>query len=121
MARKDPEAELIKKMRQAGAEKYGPRLVLTKYHGSRFGEAGVSDLLGTLDGIFVACEVKAPESYGGSVERALEKGPTDKQRAYVARVNRAGGVGWFAASVSGFMHGLAVAEATAQHLREEEP
>lgn len=98
-----PEARLVKKMREAGKEMYGDRLVTIKYHGSQYSEAGVSDLLCVLDGVFVACEVKAPESYGGSVDKAVQAGPTLKQRAFMARVVAAGGVGGFAASVEQFM------------------
>ena len=109
-----PETALAKKMRDDGTAKYGDRLVTIKYHGSQFSEAGVSDLLCVLDGVFVACEVKAPESYPvkgkPSVEKALEKGPTLKQRLFIKRVIKAGGVGGFAASVEGFMDLLAEAE-----------
>lgn len=107
-----PEARLIIKMRKEAGKLYGDRLVITKYHGSQYGEAGVSDLLCCLDGMFGAVEVKAPESYGGSVERALEKGPTVKQRAYVRRVIEAGGFGGFAASVEGF---IAILDEAAGH------
>lgn len=105
-----PETKLVKKMRDAGQKMYGNRLVTVKYHGSMYGEAGVSDLLCVLDGMFIACEVKAPESYGGSVERALKVGPTVKQRAFVARVIKAGGIGGFAATVDQYMDLLADAE-----------
>jgi hypothetical protein len=110
MANPGPETKLIKKMRDAGTSRYGARLVTVKYHGSQFGEAGVSDLLCVLDGVFVAAEVKAPESYGGSVERALEEGPTVKQRLFIARVRAAGGVAGVAADVDGFMRLLLDAE-----------
>lgn len=106
MSKPGPESKLIKKMREEGHEIYGERLVTVKYHGSQFGEAGVSDLLCVLDGVFGACEVKAPESYGNNVERALAEGPTLKQRAFVKRVNAAGGYGWFAATVEQFLEGL---------------
>lgn len=107
MAKPGPEAKLIKKMRDAGRDKYGERLVTIKYHGSQFGEAGVSDLLNVLDGVFVAVEVKAPESYGGSVERALADGPTLKQKAFLLRVSRAGGITSVCATVEGFLETLA--------------
>lgn len=103
MAKEGPETRLVKKMRDAGRDKYGDRLITIKYHGSQFSEAGVSDLLCCLDGVFIAVEVKAPESYGGSVEKALAEGPTIKQRGFVARIIRAGGVGGFAATVEQFM------------------
>lgn len=110
MGKPGPETKLIKKMRDAGRDEYGTRLVTIKYHGSQFGEAGVSDLLCVLDGVFVACEVKAPESYGGSVERALDEGPTLKQRAFGARVVAAGGIFAVCADVPGFLETLAFAE-----------
>lgn len=97
-------------MRKAGRAKYGPRFVDVKYHGDAFSEAGVSDVLCCLDGTFVAVEVKAPESYGGSVERAVAKGATVKQRDFIHRVQAAGGVAGVAADVEGFMALLAQAE-----------
>lgn len=102
-----PETRLIKKMRDASRPVYGSRLVVWKNHGSEMSEAGLSDLTGMLDGVALACEVKAPESYGNNVERALLKGPTIKQRAFIARVNESGGYGWFAATVDQWMEGLA--------------
>jgi hypothetical protein len=113
MSKPGPEAKLVAKMREAGRAEYGDRLVTVKYHGSQFSEAGVSDLLCVLDGVFVACEVKAPESYSGSVDKAVQTGPTVKQRAFVARVQAAGGVAGFAASVEQFMDLLADAERVA--------
>jgi hypothetical protein len=106
MSKPGPEAKLIKKMRTEAQAIYGDRLVTVKYHGSQYGEAGVSDLLCVLDGIFVACEVKAPESYGGSVERALAEGPTLKQRAFMKRVEQAGGITACVATVDGFLETL---------------
>lgn len=105
--RSGPETKLVKKMRDAGAAEYGSRFVSIKYHGSQFGEAGVSDLLCCLDGVFVACEVKAPESYGGSVERAYTEGPTPKQKAFLIRIQNAGGIAGVAATVDDFMALLA--------------
>lgn len=113
MGKSGPETRLVAKMRTAGREAYGDRLVTIKYHGSQFGEAGVSDLLCVLDGIFVAAEVKAPESYGNSVEKAVETGATVKQHAFINRVVKAGGVGGVVASVEGFIALLHVAECKA--------
>lgn len=109
MGKPGPETRLVAKMRAAGKAAYGSRLVQIKYHGSEFGEAGVSDLLDCIDGVFVACEVKAPESYGGSVERALAEGPTPKQRAFIARIRKAGGVAGVAATVEQYLDLLAEA------------
>lgn len=116
MGRPGPESRLVDKMRKAGQAAYGDRFVVIKYHGSAYTQAGVSDLLICLDGVFVAVEVKAPDNYGGSVERAVEQGPTVKQRAFIERVAQAGGVSGAVASVEGFMFllGLAAIKAREQ-------
>lgn len=103
MGRPGPETRLVKKMREEGKRVYGSRLVTIKYHGNEYSEAGVSDLLCCVDGTFVAVEVKAPESYGGSVDRALAEGPTRKQRAFIKRVTDTGGIAGVAATVEQFM------------------
>jgi len=110
MARQSAETALVLKMRKAGRAKYGDRLVDIKYHGDAMSEAGVSDILCCLDGVFVACEAKSPESsthkrktLEASIEHALEKGPTVKQRLFVARVLKSGGCAGFAATVEQFM------------------
>lgn len=112
-----PETLLVRAMRKAGQEKYGHRLVTIKYHGDMMGEAGVSDILWVLDGTFGATEVKSPKSSKyrrstpeASVKAALDKGPTLKQRVFVARVLQASGCGGFAATVEQFMEQLACAE-----------
>lgn len=124
MARQSAETRLVLKMRKAAREKYGERLVDVKYHGDAMSEAGVSDILCCLDGIFVACEVKAPESYKvrsqPSVHKALAKGPTLKQRLFVNRVIAAGGVGGFAADIEGFMVMLSCAASLARARRVAE-
>lgn len=112
-----PETELVKKMRKAGAAKYGERLVTTKQHGGSFSEVGVSDLLCVLDGIFIAAEVKAPDNYKvkgvPSVEKAEATGGTVKQLLFIDRVIVAGGCGGVVASVEHFLDLLAVAEGLA--------
>lgn len=105
------ETRLTDHMKKDGAALYGERLVLVKYHGDQYARAGVSDLLGCLDGTFFACEVKAPESYGGSVERALRDGPTVLQKAFIGHVQTAGGYGWVAATREQFLEGLAAIDA----------
>lgn len=112
--RQGPETRLVKRMKDAGRAAYGDDLVVIKYHGNAYSESGVSDLLCCLRGVFVAVEVKAPESYGGSIERALEAGPTVKQMAFLSRIEAAGGIGGVAASVEGFMALLAEAAARAE-------
>lgn len=113
MSRPGPETRLVKKMREAGKKKYGKRLVTIKYHGDEYGEAGVADLLNTIDGLFVAVEVKSPESsehkratLEASIKHALEKGPTLKQRAFGQRVIEAGGVWAVCATVEQYMEVL---------------
>lgn len=95
-----PETQLIRKMRVAGKTKYGSRLVVVKYHGSQFGEAGVSDLLCCLDGNFLAIEVKHPGTTHG------RKGATLKQQAFGNRVNAAGGTFAVCYSVEDFLETL---------------
>lgn len=103
MAKSGPETKLLNKMRDAAADAFGSSIVQIKYHGGPYSSAGVSDTLHCVDGIFVAIEVKAPESHGGSVERALANGPTVKQRAFVRKVLEAGGVAGFAATVDQYL------------------
>lgn len=110
MTKEGPETKLLNKMRLAAKAIYGDQLVIVKYHGSQFGETGVSDLLCCLNGIFVAVEVKAPDNYGNSVEKALAKGPTVKQMLFGGRVEKAGGVFDVCASVEGFLETLHDAE-----------
>lgn len=99
MGKPGPETRLVVKMRQAGRKKYGDRLVVIKYHGSQFGEAGVSDLLCCLDGRFVAAEAKTPT---GRVSA--------KQEAFGARVLAAGGLFAVVRSVEDFLDLLTLAE-----------
>ena len=107
MGKPGPETRLVGKMRDAAKAKYGERIVIIKYHGSQFTEAGVSDLLICLDGRFLAVEVKAPERYGNSEDRAISEGPTVKQLAFGSRVSAAGGTFAVCATVEGFLAVLA--------------
>ena len=95
MARSGPETLLVNKMRNAAHAKYLDRLVMVKYHGSQFGEAGVSDLLCCIDGQFVAVEVKTPT---GTV--------TVKQQAFGNRIMRAGGTFAVCRTVEEFLETL---------------
>lgn len=105
-----PETRLIKKMLTAAQKEYGASQVFFKHHGGPYARAGVSDLIGSTFGVFTAVEVKAPESYGGSVERALREGPTVKQREYVRKVLASGGAAGFAATIDQFKEILDCAE-----------
>lgn len=114
MAKEKPEARLIRLSRKESKAKYGKRIREFKHHGSAFSEAGVSDVIGVLDGVFFACEFKAPESYGNNPEKALREGPTLNQRTYISEVIEAGGVGWFASTTEHWMLGLEAVELQAQ-------
>jgi hypothetical protein len=112
-----PETLLVRQMRKDGRDEYGHRLVTIKYHGDAMAEAGVSDILAVLDGVFIACEVKSPKSskykratLEASIKCALDKGPTLKQRQFVKRVLDASGCAGFAATREQFMEQLACAE-----------
>lgn len=105
------ETRLTDHMKADGKKIYGDRLVIVKYHGNEYSTAGVSDLLCCLDGRFIAVEVKAPESYGNNVDRALDEGPTIKQRAFIGRVMNAGGVAAVCATREQFLETLAAADA----------
>lgn len=120
MARESEETRLVRKMRKKAEAVYGDRLVVIKQHGSQFTEPGVSDLLCSLDGLFVAIEAKSPASsthkratVEASIEHALTHGPTVKQRLFVARVLAGGGCAGFAATIEQFMEILAHAEGMA--------
>ena len=100
MAREGPETRLVRQMRDAGKSKYGSKLVVLKYHGNQFGEAGVSDLLCCFYGVFVAVEVKHLDTKHGKA------GPTLKQKAFGIRVTNAGGVFVVCYSVESFLETL---------------
>jgi hypothetical protein len=118
MSKPGPETRLVLKARKAARVKYVERLVDIKYHGDAFSEVGVSDVLCCLDGIFVAAEFKAPESYKvkgqPSVEKAVAAGATVKQRLFIDSVVAAGGIGGVVASVEGFLDLLLLAELLAK-------
>ena len=116
MARQGPEARRIASMKKKAAAIYGSRLVIVKQHGNEFTEAGVSDLLCCLDGVFVAAEAKAAKSYGGSEERAREKGPSVKQRLFIERVRKAGGVAAVVVTDEDFLALLREAEAVLRYV-----
>lgn len=116
------ETALTLKMRKAARDKYGPTFRPVKYLGALGSEAGVSDLLCCLNGVFIACEVKSPESsthrrktVEASIAHALTQGPTVKQRIFVGEVLAAGGVAGFAATIEQFMVMLACADARSRN------
>lgn len=114
MGREGPETRLTNKMRKDGREKYGPRLVIIKYHGDNMSESGISDFIGTLDGVFFAIEAKAPNNYKTKGQpdpiKACKRGPTPKQRAFLMRVRDAGGCWSVVASREQFLETLEAIE-----------
>lgn len=114
MGRPGPETKLMNAVKEKMEERYGSDLLITKYHGDMYAKAGVSDWLVCFRGVFIAAEWKAPDNYGGSVERAEEKGGTVKQKEFVRKVIAAGGVGGVVASEESFQKLLDEAAKVAQ-------
>lgn len=73
-----PETALTKKIKDSVAKEY-PGSFLFKVHGSAFQMAGIPDLVGSIEGRFVALEVKVP---GNKL--------TDLQAATLDRLRKAG-------------------------------
>lgn len=66
------------------------KTMVIKHHGGPFSQPGVSDLLICWESMFVAIEVKTPESGNG---------PTDLQMKFLLDVIDAGGIAFCATSV----------------------
>lgn len=81
---------MVDRAMAAAKKAYGERLVMVRYPKGPFMQAGVSDLLCCLDGVFIAAEAKAPDedTYNGKNTH----GVTVKQEAFLNRVGRAGGI-----------------------------
>lgn len=94
MGKAGPETRLLNAMRKAGQAKYGDRLVIVKQHGGPYATAGVSDLLCCVFGVFVAVEVKSPDT---------SHGVTVKQAAFLETVDKAGGLSGVCYSVEEFL------------------
>jgi hypothetical protein len=111
MSSRGPETRLTLKCKKSGLSIYRERLVLIKYHGDNMTESGVSDFIGTIDGTFLAIEMKAPNNYKtrGVPDpiKACKRGPTTKQRAFLMRVRAAGGIWAVCASEEQFLETLA--------------
>lgn len=99
------ESELVAKMRKAAVAEYGSRIMVVKYHGSQFSQAGVSDLLVCLDGLFAAVEVKDPRSHNDNADRARDAA-TPKQLKFIEDVQFAGGSAAVCVTVEEFMEFL---------------
>jgi len=82
MARQQPEAKLVKKIKTALETEVGG--LWFKVHGGPYQQAGISDLLGCVAGKFVAIEVKMP---------GKEATLTKLQRHFLETVITSGGLG----------------------------
>src|SRR5580693_5751518 len=75
------ETRLLQRVRRRLIARFGGRYV--KVHGSLFQEAGISDLLGCVEGLFIALEVKTPED---------RRGASDLQKEFIADIIANGGL-----------------------------
>jgi len=75
------ESQLVSAIKKALAKEFGGRWI--KIHGGPYQEKGVSDILGCLQGIFIAIEVKMP---------GKEKNVTDLQQKFLDQIKENGGV-----------------------------
>jgi len=75
------ETALVTAMKKALAAELGGRWI--KIHGGPYQEKGVSDILGCLDGVFIAIEVKMP---------GKENKVTDMQARFLRQIKRNGGI-----------------------------
>jgi RecB family endonuclease NucS len=67
-----PESRLQRRIRKALEIEY-PGSVWLKYHGGAFTKAGVPDLLGVVEGRFVALEVKRAKGRVSPVQRVVQR------------------------------------------------
>jgi len=75
------EGALVSAMKKALAKELGGRWI--KIHGGPYQEKGLSDIIGCLDGRFIAIEVKMP---------GKEDTVTDMQQRFIDQVLESGGV-----------------------------
>lgn len=104
MARKGPEDKMVDKAVAAAKARYGERIVIVRYPKGPYSVAGISDLLVCLDGYFGAAEAKAP------VEAKSTHPVSIKQKAFLSRIERAGGASTVFRSVEEFMEFLSFLE-----------
>lgn len=76
------EAELVRKIIKKLKERY-PQGVWYKIHTGPFQERGIPDIIGCLNGLFIALEVKRPDN---------QKGATEIQKFQLKRISRAKGL-----------------------------
>ena len=82
------EAELVSAMRKELVKVLGGDW--TKIHGGPYQRVGVSDLLGCLNGRFIAVEVKLP---------GKEKTLTVSQKKFLDLINKNGGIGFMSSDI----------------------
>jgi len=75
------ETKLVAAMKKALAKEFGGRWV--KIHGGPYQEKGVSDILGCLQGRFIAIEAKMP---------GKEENITDLQKKFLEQIRGNGGI-----------------------------
>lgn len=78
-----PLESAIKKKILENLRKYYPQGVWFKIHGSPYQERGIPDVIGSLDGKFIAFEIKRPDEY---------RPPTAYQQMQIDRINQSGGL-----------------------------
>ena len=84
-----PESRLQKKILKAVKDNF-PGCFLFKTHGGPYQKAGIPDLVGSINGVFVGIEVKNPED--------LEK-VTKLQEITIGEINKSGGIAFVSSSV----------------------
>lgn len=82
MARTNPETRLTKTIRKNLMKEF-PGSVFYKMHGSEYMESGIPDLIGCIEGKFVAIEVKHPDT---------SHDVTPIQQARMDRIHEAGAI-----------------------------
>ncbi len=68
---KKPETRLQMRIQKELCRTYGRRLWLFKVHGGPFQKAGIPDLVGCVDGLFFALEVKMPGETPKPIQHAM--------------------------------------------------
>lgn len=82
------EKQIVKKIVDMLGDLY-PRAVFYKIHGGPFQAAGIPDIIGVINGRFIAIEVKQP---------GKEKTLTPLQRSMITRLHKAGAIAFMSTS-----------------------
>jgi len=97
MARTGPETRLVKRIKRAIEERLGSGAFVFKVHGGPFQQAGLPDLIGCVNGLFIALEVKHPD----------QSHPVSKiQQHIIDRITAAGGTAAVVESVEDALYVL---------------